>query len=38
MGIILYEMIYGNVPFTASSLNKLFSEVSNKNIFFPENK
>nr|BAE20158.1 neochrome [Mougeotia scalaris]BAE20163.1 neochrome [Mougeotia scalaris] len=34
-GILLYEMLFGHTPFCGSSMRKTFSNILNREVFFP---
>lgn len=36
MGITLFSLVYGNVPFVDSSIPKLYEKIQNDEVVFPE--
>lgn len=36
LGVTLFSLVYGNVPFVDSSIPKLYERIQNEEVLFPE--
>lgn len=36
LGVTLFSLVYGNVPFVDSSIPKLYEKIQNEEVVFPE--